>query len=336
MGGQAESEGWGFRDQDLRERPRERIVDQREPLNREFWEQRRRGAEWQPRMEREEPFERRMRAVEEQPEDEREFQRLRRGVPRGRTWVRRGEEEDQWEEQSEEELRGEARPARGAVDRRGEDRSGEENREGRRRDFDRRREEEIRDWEPKGRNELRAIRQNDRDRRKRIQDPDEEESEERDYRRKESVGGRKYPGAEGNKLESRIEAIEKDRRYEKSRSGLSTELRRLQSGVSAFGHPGLYSHIDKMVTLHEAPVLHTGPMAVAGATGDILKVPHIKLSYLADFVWEFTRRKCAERGEHQTDMQVLEIESQVMEYFGKQRVEAGKILDKAGLTGRGR
>jgi hypothetical protein len=63
-------------------------------------------------------------------------------------------------------------------------------------------------------------------------------------------------------------------------------------------------------------------MCVAGATGDILKVPDIKLSYLADAVWEFTRRKCAEAGEHLTDQQVLEIEAQVMEYFGKQRVEA--------------
>jgi hypothetical protein len=37
-----------------------------------------------------------------------------------------------------------------------------------------------------------------------------------------------------------------------------------------------------------------------------------------------------------TDQQVLEIEAQVMEYFGKQRVEAGKILNKAGIIpGRG-
>jgi hypothetical protein len=32
----------------------------------------------------------------------------------------------------------------------------------------------------------------------------------------------------------------------------------------------------------------------------------------------------------------LEIEAQVMEFFGKQKVEAGKILDKVGITpGRG-
>jgi hypothetical protein len=46
------------------------------------------------------------------------------------------------------------------------------------------------------------------------------------------------------------------------------------------------------------------------------------------FGGEFTERKCAESGKHLTDQQVLEIEAQVMEYFGKQRVEAGKILDK--------
>jgi hypothetical protein len=91
-----------------------------------------------------------------------------------------------------------------------------------------------------------------------------------------------------------------------------------------------------MVTMHEAPPTHRGPMCVAGATGDVLKVPHIKLSYLADAIWEFTRRKCAEGGEHLTDQQILEIEAQVMEFFGKQKVEAGKILDKVGITpGRG-
>jgi hypothetical protein len=60
------------------------------------------------------------------------------------------------------------------------------------------------------------------------------------------------------------------------------------------------------------------------------------LSYLAEALWEFTRRKCAEGGKHLSDQQILEIEAQVLEQFGKQRVEAGKILDKAGLSGRGR
>jgi hypothetical protein len=157
----------------------------------------------------------------------------------------------------------------------------------------------------------------------------------REPRKGEGAHGKQ--GGNGSRLESRnIEALEYERRYEKARSGLNSELRRLQSGVSAFDHPGLYSHIDQMVTLHEAQPTHRGPMAVAGAVGDVLKVPHIKLSYLAEGVWEFTRRKCAEAGEHLTDQQIVEIEAQVLEYFGKQRVEAEKILDKAGLIGRGR
>jgi hypothetical protein len=67
-----------------------------------------------------------------------------------------------------------------------------------------------------------------------------------------------------------------------------------------------------MVTLHQAPESHRAPMAVAGATCDILKVPHIKLAYLADSVWEFARRKCAEGGKHLSDQQILDIEAQVL------------------------
>lgn len=195
--------------------------------------------------------------------------------------------------------------------------------------------EELGEWKPKGRNEILAMRQNERDRRARYQDVGGKGSGMINLHRGESGEGPRKSGTEKDKLESRIEAIENDRRYEKARSGLSTELRWLQSGVSAFDHPGLYTHIDQMATLHEAPPTHRGPMAVAGVVGDVLKVPHIKLSYLADAIWEFTRRKCAEGGEHLTDQQILEIEAQVLEYFGKQRVEAGKILDKAGLTARG-
>lgn len=195
--------------------------------------------------------------------------------------------------------------------------------------------EGLRGWEPRGRNELQAIRQNEKDRRARDQDEEGEESGIINYHRRDEGEGPKKAGTGRDKLEYRIEAIENDRRYEKARSGLSTELRRLQSGVSPFEHPGLYTHIDQMATLHEAPPTHRGPMAVAGVVGDVLKVPHIKLSYLADAIWEFTRRKCAEAGEHLTDQQILDIEAQVLEYFRKQRVEAGKILDKAGLSTRG-
>jgi hypothetical protein len=161
-------------------------------------------------------------------------------------------------------------------------------------------------------------------------------AEEGGFTRKEAVIGGRRRRETGEELETRIAALERDRTYDRTRAGLNTELRRLQSGVSPFDHPGLFSHIDQMVTLHEAPMTHRGPMALAGATSDIIKVPHIKLSYLGDAIWEFTWRKCAKGGEHLTDQQVLEIEARVMEYFGKQRIEAGKILDKAGITpGRG-
>jgi hypothetical protein len=157
----------------------------------------------------------------------------------------------------------------------------------------------------------------------------------------EGTGRRK--GVKGERLETRIEALERGRRLhekeramDRARAGLNTKLRRLQSGVLAFDHPGLFSHIDQMVTMHEAPDLHKGPMCVARATWDILKVPHIKLSYLADAIWEFTRRKCAEAGEHLTDQQVLEIEAKVMEYFGKQRVEAGNSAQCGNHSGKRR
>jgi hypothetical protein len=191
------------------------------------------------------------------------------------------------------------------------------------------------EWEPRGRKELRAVRENERNQRARMHALEDDQSEVTgEPKREEGAYGKQ--GGNGSRLESRIEALDHERCYEKARSGLNSELRRLQSGVSAFDHLGLYSHIDQMVTLHEAPPSHRGPMAVAGAVGDVLKVPHIELLYLAEGVWEFTRRKCAEAGEHLTDQQILEIEAQVLEYFEKQRVEAGKILDKAGLIGRGR
>lgn len=136
-------------------------------------------------------------------------------------------------------------------------------------------------------------------------------------------------------LEGRIAALERDRRIDRVRSGLNAELRRLQSGVSPAEHPGIYSHVDKWVSLHAMPSSHQGVMAVAGATSEVLKAPHIKLAFLGEGVWEYGRRKCAEAGENLTEEQLMQIEAQIMEFYGKQKVEAGKILDKAGLTGRG-
>jgi hypothetical protein len=297
------------------------------------WDPQWQKAEWQRRQNLELPEGRFRMAVEQRQGTPFGMHAMRRGTTRGRTWVRRrgGEfEPDEWvEEQPEEE---EWRPARARGGVTGASQGGFAR--DRQQEFGRREDDAMGEWEPKGRNELRAIKENERDRRARVQGSDDDHSG-----TEEPKGGRgasKKNGSDGSKLESRIEAPEYDRRYEKARSGLNSELRRLQSGVSSFKHPVLYSHIDQMVTLHEAPPTHRGPMAVAGAVADVLKVPHIKLSYLADAVWEFTRRKCAEGGEHLSDQQTLEIEAQVLEYFGKQRVEAGKILDKAGLTGRGR
>jgi hypothetical protein len=337
MGGQMNCEGWGPTAQNLmRELHAERVPEQREFLNGTPWEPRRAEADWPQRTERNEPSGRRAGPFDSQPGGERDFQRIREGVPRGQTWVRNDEDEERWDAKNEWDLRGEEQRIRGAAERRGGIRRNEEEvGERERREYGGREDEGWREWEPKGRNELRAIRQNEKDKRPRYQEPDEEGSEVEDSQRKGECKISKTSEGRGEQAGVSDRSNRKDRRYAKARSGLRTELCRLQSGVSAFNHPGL-SHIDQMVTLHEAPVSHRGPMAVAGATGDILKVPHIKLSYLADSVWEFTWRKCAEAGKHLTDQQILEIEAQVMEYFGKQRVEAGKILDKAGLSGRGR
>jgi hypothetical protein len=257
----------------------------------------------------------------------------RRTPLRGRTWVRVGEDEFQPEEREDWQRGGEWGPRSAGEGRaRWANEGREGNRQGR---MEGPEDDRMGEWEPRGRHELRAIRENEKDRRARSQRHEDEGSGVTHDQEKGEEACKKK-GTNGSLLESRIDALERDRRYEKARAGLSTELRRLQSGVSPFEHPGLYSHIDQMVTLHEAPITHRGPMAVAGATGDILKVPHIKLSYLAEALWEFTRRKCAEGGEHLSDQHILEIEAQVLEQFGKQRVEAGKILDKAGLSGRGR
>jgi hypothetical protein len=77
-------------------------------------------------------------------------------------------------------------------------------------------------------------------------------------------------------------------------------------------------------------------MCVAGACSGVSKEPHIKLAFLTEATWQFGRRKCAEGGENLTEQQQREIEAQILEFYGKQRVEGSKILDKAGIIpGRG-
>jgi hypothetical protein len=72
----------------------------------------------------------------------------------------------------------------------------------------------------------------------------------------EGTGRRR--GVKGERLETRIEALErgrklheKERAMDRARAELNTVLRRLQSGVSAFDHPGLFSHIDQMGTMRQ-------------------------------------------------------------------------------------
>jgi hypothetical protein len=109
----------------------------------------------------------------------------------------------------------------------------------------------------------------------------------------------------------------------------------MQSGVSPFDHPGVYSHVDQLVTMHELPRSWGGPLEVAGTSGNVLIADHVKLAFLAEAIWEFTKRKCAV-GKVLTEKQAMEIEAQTLEFYGNQRVEVKRFLEKAGLTkGRG-
>jgi hypothetical protein len=193
--------------------------------------------------------------------------------------------------------------------------------------------EELGEWKPKGRNEILAMRQNERDRRARYQDVGGEGSGMINLHRGESGEGPRKLGTEKDKLESRIEAIENDRRYEKAHSGLSTELRRLQSGVSAFDHPGLYTHIDQMATLHEAPPTHRGPMAVARVVGDMLKVHQAVLPGRCNLgVYQKKMRRRGQTPHRPANPQNRSPSSGV---FWQATGGGRKILDKAGLTARG-
>jgi hypothetical protein len=135
-------------------------------------------------------------------------------------------------------------------------------------------------------------------------------------------------------LEERIAAIEESRKIEMGRSAMSSELRRMQSAVSPFDHPGVYAHIDEMVTMHELPTTWGKPLQVSGAAGNVLIADNVKLAFLKDAIWEFTKRKCAEGGEVLTEKQIRDIEARARPWnsMGKQRVEAKKILEKARIN----
>jgi hypothetical protein len=133
-------------------------------------------------------------------------------------------------------------------------------------------------------------------------------------------------------ISTRLAALEESRRIERERGTMSTELRRMQSSISPFEHPGIYAHVDEMVTMHELPDTWAGPLQVAGASGNVLIADNVKLAFLKDAIWEFTRRKCAEGGEVLTQKQIRDIEAQTLEFYGKQRVEAKKIMEKARIN----
>jgi hypothetical protein len=113
---------------------------------------------------------------------------------------------------------------------------------------------------------------------------------------------------------------------------MSSELRRLQSGVSPFEHLGVYAHVDELVTMHELPSTWERPLQVSRAAGNVLIGDSVKLAFLKEALWELTKRKCAETGEVLTDRQVRDIEAQTMEFYGKQRMEAKKIMEKARIN----
>jgi hypothetical protein len=53
---------------------------------------------------------------------------------------------------------------------------------------------------------------------------------------------------------------------------------------------------------------------------------------LKDAISEFTRRKCAKGGEVLIKRQIRDIEAQTMEFYGRQRVEVKKIMEKVTIT----
>jgi hypothetical protein len=51
---------------------------------------------------------------------------------------------------------------------------------------------------------------------------------------------------------------------ERARSGITTEMRRMQNMISLVDHPGLYAVADQYATIHDSPPSHRGHMALTG------------------------------------------------------------------------
>jgi hypothetical protein len=135
-------------------------------------------------------------------------------------------------------------------------------------------------------------------------------------------------------LSRRVAMFEQLRSMERARSGITTEMRRMQTTISPVEHPGLYAVADQYATIHDSPPSHRDLMALTGGCMQVIKNVDIKLSYIADAEWEYGRRLCAEGGEHLSDAQVLEIEAKILKFHAKQMVEAKKAKDKMRI-GRG-
>jgi hypothetical protein len=66
-------------------------------------------------------------------------------------------------------------------------------------------------------------------------------------------------------LAKRVAMLEQLRSMERARSGITTEMRRMQSMISPVEHPGLYALADQYATIHDSPPSHRGPMALSGS-----------------------------------------------------------------------
>jgi hypothetical protein len=149
---------------------------------------------------------------------------------------------------------------------------------------------------------------------------------------------REVPGGTTEQVETLIRKFaraEQQRSMERARSGITMEMRRMQTTISPLEHLGLYAVADQYATIHDSPPSHRGPMALTRGCMQVIKNIDIKLTYIADAEWEYGRRLCAEGGENLLDEQVLEIEAKILEFHAKQMVEAKKVKDKMKIAGGG-
>jgi hypothetical protein len=74
------------------------------------------------------------------------------------------------------------------------------------------------------------------------------------------------PGRIAEQVESltrQFARAEQQRNMEQARSGITTEMRRMQTTISPVEHPGLYAVADQYATIHDCPPSHRGPMCLS-------------------------------------------------------------------------